>query len=193
MALEIRVPDGSKGDYAVETFTISETESRISTWSLMKNGRGYAPPGNYKKLTYRKRLWMTNTPDELRDHREFINIAKNYGGHILINGLGLGLCLEAILVSDKIETVTVVEISQDVIDLVGPTYTADKRVTVVCADAYTYSPPKGVKYSAVWHDIWMDINADNIEGMKKLHRKYGKRSEWQGSWCRPECEYARRR
>jgi hypothetical protein len=29
--------------------------------------------------------------------------------------------------------------------------------------------------------------------MRSLHRRYGSRCDWQGSWCRRECERARRR
>jgi hypothetical protein len=34
---------------------------------------------------------------------------------------------------------------------------------------------KGKRYDMVWHDIWDDICSDNLEGMAKLHRKYGDR------------------
>jgi len=84
-------------------------------------------------------------------------------------------------------SVTVVEKSKDVISLVAKHYLGDHRVTIVNADAYLYKPPKGVKYDAVWHDIWDNICGDNLPEMTRLHRKYGKRADWQGSWCRSLC------
>jgi hypothetical protein len=58
--------------------------------------------------------------------------------------------------------------------------------------AFEWKPPKGVRYDAAWHDVWDDICTDNLVGMRKLHRKYGKRCGWQGSWCRGECERSAR-
>jgi spermidine synthase len=78
---------------------------------------------------------------------------------------------------------TVVEIDPDVIALVGPTYTVDPRVEIVNADAFTY-PPAHSRYGAVWHDIWDDFSDDEYEESKRLHRKYGGKADWQGSWGR---------
>ena len=89
------------------------------------------------------------------------------------------------------ERVTVVEVNQDVIDLVGPHYSAlygAHHVEIVHGDALTYQPPKKVRYGAVWHDIWANICPDNLPEMHKLHRRYGRRSDWQGSWSRHLCE-----
>jgi hypothetical protein len=76
--------------------------------------------------------------------------------------------------------------------LVWPNYEG-QRCEVVCSSALDYKPPKGVTYGAVWHDIWDAICVDNLDEMKKLHRKYGRRADWQGSWCRYECEAQERR
>jgi hypothetical protein len=96
------------------------------------------------------------------------------------------------VILDQVTHVTVIEKSPDVIKLVGPSF-ADPRVTIIEADAYTYQPPKGIRYNAVWHDIWDNICGDNTEGMGKLHRKYGRRTDWQDSWCKAECQEANRR
>jgi hypothetical protein len=130
---------------------------------------------------------MSDTPAEKQDHYGFVHAAK---GHCLINGLGIGMCLKAVLLKESVTAVTVVEKSADVIALVAPYYT-DPRVEIVHSCAFEYEPPKGVRYGAVWHDIWDNICSDNIEQMKRLHRKYGRRAGWQGSWCRWECERQR--
>lgn len=133
---------------------------------------------------------MSNVPSEILDHILFINNAKYFGGDILINGLGLGVALFEILKSTRINSVTVVEKSLDVISLVFP-YIKDTRVSVINADAFEWKPPKGYRYSTVWHDIWDDICSDNLPEMTRLHRKYAKRCMWQDSWCKSLCKRLR--
>ena len=67
-------------------------------------------------------------------------------------------------------------------------YIKDKRVTIINADAFEWKPPKDQRYDVVWHDIWDNICGDNLPEMTKLHRKYGKKTDWQGSWCKYECK-----
>lgn len=44
--------------------------------------------------------------------------------------------------------------------------------------------PTGTYWDVAWYDIWPEITSDNLEGMKRLHRSYGRRVGWQGSWAR---------
>jgi len=55
-------------------------------------------------------------------------------------------------------------------------------------NAFEWKPPKGFHLDYVYHDIWDDLCADNLEGMKKLHRKYGKWTDNQMSWGRKYIE-----
>jgi spermidine synthase len=130
---------------------------------------------------------MSDTPDERRDHLSAIREAK---GHVLLNGLGLGCVLQSCLEKEGVTKVTVVEKEEDVIALVAPHYQEryGDRLEVVHADAFEYKPPKGVRYGMVWHDIWPNMCADNLPEMHRLHRKYGRRTEWQGSWGRAYIE-----
>lgn len=130
---------------------------------------------------------MSDTPDEIRDLYPIVWKAQ---GHVLINGLGLGVVLQACLQKEDVTRATVIEISPDVIALVAPHYREKygDRFEVIQADALAWKPPKGVRYGAVWHDIWDTICWENLESMKLLHRRYGRRADWQGSWCRYLCE-----
>jgi spermidine synthase len=186
MNIEINVPDGVSGDWSISTFTVDSNEfsQKISMW---KTGR-YVPGGTYKRLMRNGTVVMSNTPDEISDFLNFLYKAK---GSILINGLGLGVTLKALLDIPEVTDITVIEKSEDVIKLVAPTYT-DPRVTIINADAFTWIPPKDKMYDCVWHDIWDYICADNLPEMKKLHRKYGRRTKYQESWCRYQCERQRR-
>jgi len=177
---KVNVPEGTCGDWKVEKFSISKDDWRVISYG------GRAPfPGNYTRLKHNGVVVMSDTDIEQRDHYEALHAAK---GHILINGLGLGLFLLNCMKKKTVEKATVVELSKEVIQLVGPTYKKlfGDKVEIINEDAFEYKPPKGIRYGMVWHDIWTYICADNYEGMKKLHRKYGRKTDWQGSWCRHE-------
>jgi len=180
--LRSQVPMGESGAWTVRKFMVTKTDAVMTSIRLMQHGRGYVPEGAYTGLYRGNTVVMSDTPDEIRDHQEPIWKAKRLGGDILINGLGLGVVLAGILQGEKVESVTVIEKSPDVITLVAPTFADDPRVTIIESDAYLYKPPKGQLYTVVWHDIWDDICSDNLPLMTKLHRKYGRRADWQGSW-----------
>jgi 16S rRNA A1518/A1519 N6-dimethyltransferase RsmA/KsgA/DIM1 with predicted DNA glycosylase/AP lyase activity len=185
MRINIDVPDGISGEWEVKSFTVSEEESKFARMkAAFHGGRGSLPPGNYKKLTRNGELIMSNTPDEIDDFLDFVYEAR---GSVLVNGLGLGVLLKALLNKPQITEVIVIEKSQDVINLVAPTYLVDKRVKIVCADAFEYKPEKGKRFNAVWHDIWDAICSDNLQEMTILHRKYGRITDYQASWGKDMC------
>lgn len=189
--IEINVPDGVRGDWRVESFQVSEEDSAVTRRRAAAQGsHEFVPPGNYKKLVRGAVVVMSNTPMEVRTNRRFIGRAK---GRVLVNGLGLGMVLTAILAKPEVESVTVVEASAEVIDLVGPTFRDDPRVRIVHANAFDYQPAKGEQFDVVWHDIWDYIHPDNLPEMHRLHRKYARRAGWQASWCRDMCEEQRDR
>ena len=187
MIINIDIPDGERGAWKVETFTVTKEDlAFFNLRAALKGDNRSMLPGTYKKLTRGNQIIMSNTRAEIRDLVPFIRRAKQ-GGHILINGLGLGVALAAILESPEVLSVTVIEKSEDVIALVAKHYEKDDRVTVIHADAFLFKPPKGKRYNAVWHDIWDGICSDNLPEMAKLHRKYGRITDWQRSWGRAEC------
>jgi len=194
---KVDVPEGRSGDWAIEQFTISEKEAKFANAQSMFCGvRTYYRPGTYTRLIGKApdfvNPMMSDTPDEILDHLSVIQEAR---GQILVNGLGLGMVLQAMLRKTEVEHVTVIEESPDIIALVEPHYRKmfGDKFTIIQADAFTWEPPKGKRYDVVWHDIWENICMDNLQQMAKLHRKYGKRCNWQGSWKREYLLYQRRR
>jgi len=180
---KVSVPEGTKGDWSIDHFTITQDGAM---WFNIRAGARRVIPGNYTRLNHRSRgVIMSDTPAEQSDHRAAV---RNANGSCLINGLGMGMVLHNILLKPEVTDVIVVELEQDVIDLVAATYLKDPRVTIVHASAFDYVPPKGKKFGMVWHDIWDSITADNLPEMTKLHRKYGRRADWQDSWCKWECQ-----
>ncbi len=184
---KVDVPEGKSGEWKVEKFTVTENDMRGISYAL--HGRP-VPAGTYTRLM-RDGAWdpmMSDTPAEILDHLDFIYEAK---GRCLLNGLGLGVVLKALLAKPEVTQVDVVEIEQDVIKLVAPSYN-DPRVHIYNADAYTIVWDKTDRWTVAWHDIWANLCSDNLEEMTRLHRKYGHKVEWQGSWGKDLCLSQRR-
>jgi hypothetical protein len=189
----VTVPDGTRGAWTVDTMTLTDDDVMFSNLRAARDGNHYmiCPPGTYKRLKHKARgCVMSNTRMEIRTAMDAYIHAH---GRVLINGLGLGMVLEGILSKDAVTHVKVVEIEQDVLDLVGPHFTKDPRVVIVQGDAYTYKPAKDEKYDYVWHDIWDDINSDNLALMGKLTRKWAQRAAAQGVWSQKEARREQRR
>jgi len=156
MNIPINIPDGQSGNWKVETKIVTEKEETFGQFRAIMNGHGrYTPAGKYKGLLRNDEVIMSNTPDEIMDHYP---LKRNAHGQVLINGLGLGMCIEMII--DQVFHIIVIEKSQDVINLVGPYYKDNPKVFIIHADAFDYKPPKGFRYNAVWHDIWDGICTD---------------------------------
>lgn len=183
--MKVSLPHRSSGAWRVEGFSVSAEEAKFERMRAMIGGGGRGvPEGEYTALYHGRVLVMSDTPDEIRDHMWAIAEARRRGGHVLVNGLGLGMVAAAMLSFENVERVTVIEQSLDVIALVAPTLIErfGERIDVIQADAFEWRPPKGQRYSVVWHDVWNDLCADNLPEMTKLHRRYGRRCDWQGSW-----------
>lgn len=100
------------------------------------------------------------------------------------------MVLHAILQKPDVTHVTVIEKSQDVINLVAESFAHDPRVEIIHADALKYCPPAGVTYNVVWHDIWPDFSSSNLDEMEALEHKYLRLCDWQDSWGKDQCEAA---
>ena len=175
----------SQGDWSLSAFEVSEAEAKFHNLRCDINRR-YAQrisPGRYMQLAHRRRgIVMSNTPMEVRTNLEAYRQAR---GKVLINGLGMGMLLDGILRKPEVESVRVIELDPDVIALVGPRFADNPKCEIIQADAFEYRPARGEVFDYVWHDIWDDISAENIEQMKKLVRQYRKpRALAQGVWSR---------
>lgn len=169
---KVTLPAGRRGKWAISKVTIEDSP-------VMRFRERHFEPGEYTQLYCEGRgLIMSDTPAERYDHLGFVRAAA---GHVLISGLGIGMCVGAVLLKKEVESVTVLEIEKDVIDLVAPHY-RNPRLNVIQADARKWQPPRGVRFGAVWHDIWDNICADNLAEIRAFNRRYGRRAEWKGCW-----------
>lgn len=181
---KVDLPEMQRGEWRIERFKVDRPD-----FHSMLRGRGVPIGETYTRLMRGSTLVMSDTPAEMSDHYSAV---MNAEGACLINGLGIGMVLKAVLKKPEVTSVIVVELSSDLLDMVAPHY-ADPRVTFVQGDALEYKPPKGLRFRMVWHDIWDSICADNLPQMRTLHRRYGRCADWQGSWAREVLEYNIRR
>jgi len=74
-----------------------------------------------------------------------------FSGDVLICGAGVGFCIFPIKDDVGINSITVIEKEQDIIDLLSPYLPG---VTFICDDAKTYIPTQN--YDAIFLDIWSE-------------------------------------
>lgn len=171
----IDIPEGQSGEWTVSRFEVSQHDADFHNLRASINPRrmtGHIQPGTYTQLKRGSTLVMSDTPSEIRDHRDFVLMAR---GHVLVTGLGLGVVTNALALKDRVEHVTVIEKSADVIKLVGPFFKDNSKVTIIHADAFTWQPPRGARFDCAWHDIWDDICESNRKEMTRLRRRYCRR------------------
>ena len=189
------LPTGKSGNWTIERFEISQKDADFGNLraSFSFSNRGsYLVPGQYTRLMRGGKIIMSDTYDEIKDHLPAIRVAK---GNCLIGGMGLGVVINACLQKPEVEHVTVIEFSEDVIQLVGEHYAKKfgDKLTIVNADIMTWKPPKGFCYDMAWFDIWDDICEDNLPSMSKLNRRFARNSEWKGCWKEREIKGYRNR
>lgn len=190
------VHEGERGGLKVERFSVSEEDSEFdrmrSMISFGSRGR-FCLPGTYTRLRQRGTIWMSDTRDEILDHRFLMRCH----GSVLVHGLGLGVALNILIQNPNVEKIEVVEINEDVVELVWPWFKkrdgSEKVEEIRIADALDYDIPRGTRYDFAWHDIWPTICGDNWESMKRLHRRFARRvTVEQDSWQRDRVKEADR-
>ena len=124
---------------------------------------------------------MSDTPDEMGDHYFAVQEAV---GKCFIVGLGIGMVLNAMALKEAVKKVIVIEKSPEIIELVSDFYQEKfgEKIEIICADIFEWKPPKEEYYDVVWFDIWDELCSDNLDEMSTLHRRFGKKAKWKGSW-----------
>ena len=174
----VNIPEGVKGEYKIVKREIKP--DLIQSLRMAREGRNYVP-GTYTYLLKGNVLMMSDTPDEKKDHYSPVQKAE---GNCLIVGLGIGMVLNAIALKPEVFHIDVVEISQEVLDLVSPHYNElyPGKITFHKASIFDWKPEKDIKYDVAWFDIWDTLDTDNLVEMATLHRRFGRKADWKGSW-----------
>jgi hypothetical protein len=196
---KVDLPAGQHGLYEIKRCQMDERSAMFhNALGLVTKTDRFSRPGVYTQLIrwgnnadpYAETVVMSDHLCEVADHEPLVTYAREHAPleRVLINGLGIGVCFE--LLAPYVQHFTVVELSASVIRLVAPHYQAryPGRIEIIQANALTYRPPKGVRYNAVFHDIWDFISHNNLAEMRHLQRRYGRLCDWQDSWARRYCE-----
>lgn len=120
--------------------------------------------------------WMTLQPNEMVTTTPAI---KQAHGRVVTFGLGLGYFAYHAAQKPEVTSVTVVDISPDVIDLfkthILPQFPHKEKVKTVCADAFAFADTRlGEGFDFVFADIWHDAG-DGKElylKMKQYEERY---------------------
>ena len=130
----------------------------------------------FQTLTRDGKPIADNDPEKLTVHKVFF---KNAKGRVLISGLGVGNSLHEVLKNNNVESITIVEHEQDIINLVGKSF-KDSRVKIIHDDIFKYNPKE--KFDCIYHAIWSNkkeaLAAAPVR--KKLKKKFAPFCSWQG-------------
>jgi hypothetical protein len=153
------IPTGKSGIFEVDESLIEGCVPALSLREAILTGRPQVkvqinPPGmRVVRLKEGKRVWMSNHPQEVYSHYQCLTGLK---GHVLVGGLGLGMAVKLLRKNPAVTKITVVERSQDVINLVAK-YVISPPDEVVCADLFKYlreCKKEKAKFDSAYYDIW---------------------------------------
>jgi hypothetical protein len=125
MAERATIPAQKTGEYEIrhgvyekgcEFLLASEREAMFTGWPAASHF--FPGPLIIHELKGPEGTWMSDIPSEVvQMHDEF---AKRARGRVLIGGLGLGIAARMAMANPRVDSVTVVELSAEVIQMVGP-------------------------------------------------------------------------
>ena len=195
-AMAVDWPAAEHGRLRLGPIVVSEHAAQIEALCAIFGGHGRGcPAGAYTGLWIANYLWMSDTPDERRDHIEFVlDVLRARRTRILVTGLGLGMVVRGLATVPSVTHIDVVENDLDVVALVGPLVTAyaaerGTQVRVHTGDALAgwralpaWDDEPTWRADAAWHDIWPTICADHWADMKAIKRAYRGRVSYQACW-----------
>lgn len=153
----LRLPKGKSGVFRVK-HEVLKTETSLPLVTFRDAiFRGEKPTNiRLRKGTVIHRLvdnhgtWMSDIPCEVYD---MANAVECMEGHVLVGGLGLGLAVEFLLALPQTKSVTVVEKSKDVIDLVWPHLSTINKKNLIHGDLFEFLKQKQA-FDSAFYDIW---------------------------------------
>jgi hypothetical protein len=124
----------------------------------------------YPAILENERIWMTVTPNEIETMKEPIEQAF---GNVLTYGLGLGYYTYMISEKENVDSITVVEMNEDVINLfqtyILPQFKNHQKIKIIKANAFEYAQKSMAKgqFDFVFTDLWHDVS-DGIDMYLKM-------------------------
>lgn len=197
------IPEGKSGDWEVNHFETDEEEVKSRKLRAMMSfsyGDYYdLVPGKYiRLLDWSKSFTKTQMTDTIMERRTNLEFMERAHGDVLIGGLGIGMIIAPLLckeIGEKVDTIRVVESSQDVIKLVKPhlmKLEGSEKLEIIEADMLEYWTDD--QFNVIYFDIWAEVTSDNLPQMSKLHRRWTHRRKkddpenWMSSWRHKDCQ-----
>ena len=163
----LKIPEGRSGRYAIrhQDYGPGHAERFFTPRSLFLGGESakvknvvFPEPGRWHSLVQDGQgVWTTDTPIEQRQQMQCV---REFRGDVLVTGLGVGLTPVLLASNPEVESVTVIEISPDVIKLVWKHVARGVRgekMKMIEGDAFhqlAVLHGQRRKFDYVFHDIW---------------------------------------
>ena len=131
MRYEVNIPEGVSGDYRV----VHQSETTILEQNI--NGE-----------------WLIIMEDSELEAEQADQFLQSASGDVLIAGLGLGVNIQPLIDNPNVNSVTIIEKHQEVIDLVWNNTPQSNKINLIKADIYTWNPDKN--YDVAWFDSFIN-------------------------------------
>ncbi len=143
-----------------EAFVCNDIETTAEGLQIPQIGV-FAEPFAYPAVMQDQRIWMTITPNEVETMKTPLLHAA---GHVLTYGLGLGYFAYMASLKHDVQSVTIVERDEDIIQLfktcILPQFSEKEKITVITDDALHHAayvlPCSNCNY--VFADLWHDVS-----------------------------------
>ena len=172
------LPEGISGDFAIRHFNGQTTDYNWELYLNMKNETAE----EYTVLTKESCPWPI-MQDSYAEYTEHQQLWDNATGDVLIGGLGIGMVHQKLIDNPNVTSVTIIENSQDVIDLVWEHCVKDDTFTLITSDIETWEIPEDSHWDYGWFDTWLVDNSLSIKQYSELmNEKYGDYVTTIGTW-----------
>lgn len=161
----IKIPEDVRGKWAFKKEFLAPYEPFVCRdFKVLPDGRMLPQIAFFKEkypfpaVLENGREWMTLQPNEMVTTWPAIEKAR---GRVLTFGMGLGYFTYHAAQKPEVESVTVVDISEDVLDLfrthILPQFPNKEKIRLVCKDAYAFAEEDMAgNFDFVFADIWHD-------------------------------------
>ena len=156
---------GKKGKYALKYINY-EPYQLFAYDDIKLNGyKEYSQFGyfnqkfSYLALTEGNNIWMSLNPNEIETMKPYINKAR---GNVLVLGLGMGYVPFMISLKNCVQSVTIIEKDQEIInlfnELIYPHFPNKEKIKIIRGDAIEYASKseKEGTYDYIFADLWHD-------------------------------------
>ena len=131
--------------HGIDGYTLFSARKPLTGTTLME-----LRPDKFGTLRWKE--WMVDSPT---DYRAMQKYAEKAQGRVLTTGLGLGLIVHELCKNSKVSSITVVEISPAVIELIKDYLPHDPRVNVICEDFWKFIDQDNSRWGSMIVDIWV--------------------------------------